>query len=240
MTEEEEESTSILALLLEIDRKVKEISQNNTSDESSSSHEIYFLINNNNTSKKRGKPAGNENINQEVHDRTKFDNLLTKIQVHFLSFVIAFCNAAFNKEYKCSKDSFKNINYKNKANVKSSYISKLKNSTIKDLLKMDISTKFTTLKKSNNKDLLEKIESSSPILNELFEMKYLDLFRYYYNQKKPLDKIVYNNIVVDLSGNKECKSFYHLLEKNKNLRTLLIGIAEEQYLQTKMAKKDCF
>ena len=114
MIEEEEESTSILALLLEIDRKVKEISQNKTSDESSSSHEIYFLINNNNTSKKRGKPAGNENINKEVHDRTKFDNLLTKIQVHFLSFVIAFCNAAFNKEYKCSKDSFKNINYKNK------------------------------------------------------------------------------------------------------------------------------
>jgi hypothetical protein len=105
---------------------------------------------------------------------------------------------------------------------------------------MDISTKFTTLKKSNNKDLLEKIESSSPILNELFEMKYLDLFRYYYNQKKPLDKIVYNNIVVDLSGNKQCKSFYHLLEKNKNLRNLLIGIAEEQYLQTKMTKKDCF
>ena len=43
-------------------------------------------------------------------------------------------------------------------------------------------------------DLLEKIESSSPVLSELFEMNYLELFRYYYNDKKPLKEIVYKNI----------------------------------------------
>ena len=46
---------------------------------------------------------------------------------------------------------------------------------------MDISTKCKAHIKSHNRDLLEKIESSSPILSELFEMNYLELFMYYYN-----------------------------------------------------------
>ena len=152
---------------------------------------FFFIKNGNNTNNKRGKPPKNKSSKKEAHDNTTFDNLITKIQVHFLTFVIDFCNAALKEEYKYSKDCFKYINNKKKINVKFSYLLSLKKSSIKDLLKMDISTKYKKYENSHNKDLLEKIENSSSNLSELFEMNYLELFSYYYNERKPLKNNYY-------------------------------------------------
>ena len=101
---------------------------------------------------------------------------------------------------------------------------------------MDISTKYKKYENSHNKDLLEKIENSSSNLSELFEMNYLELFSYYYNERKPLKEIVYKNKVINLSKNVKCKSFSYLLEKNKNLRKNLIDTAEREYIKSKSDK----
>ena len=209
--EENNSNDSILSLLVQINRVSTENSKNNSIDEPRTP-DIYFNVSNDKKTK-RGRSAKNKNGKKEVHDNTKFDNLIRKIKVHFSKFIIDFSNSALKEEYKCCKAEFKYINNENKINVKSSYLSDLKKSTIKDLLKMDISTKCKAHKKSHNRDLLEKIEGSSPFLSELFEMNYLELFRYYYNDKKPLKEIVYKNIDINLSGNEKCKSFSYLLDK---------------------------
>ena len=236
--EENNSNDSILSLLVQINRVPTENTKNNSIDESRTP-DIYFNVSNDKKTK-RGRAAKNKNGKKEVHDNTKFDNLIRKIKVHFSKFIIDFSNSALKEEYKCCKVEFKYINNENKINVKSSYLSDLKKSTIKDLLKMDISTKCKAHKKSHNRDLLEKIESSSPFLSELFEMNYLELFRYYYNDKKPLKGIAYKNIDINLSGNEKCESFSYLLDKYKNLRKYLIDTAESEFLKRKEENKSNF
>ena len=52
-------------------------------------------------------------------------------------------------------------------------------------------------------------------------MKYIVLFNYYYNDRFPLNKLIFNNKIINIS--KKTKSFYYLLEKNKKIRTELIN-----------------
>ena len=117
----------------------------------------------------------------------------------------------------------------NKKNVKYSYTSSLKEASIKYLLKMDISIKHKKCGSSYNKDLLEKIESSSPSLSKLFEMKYLELFEKYYNKGNPLNEIVYENKIIKLEKAKS-KAFYNLIDKYKNLKKYLIDISGKYYI----------
>ena len=191
---------------------------------------IDFVVNNIGNKTKRGKQSTKKS-QKDVHDNTKQDNLIRKIQVHFFSFVIAFCNDAYKKEFKYSDESFKNINYKNKITVNFDYTYGLRNLCIKDLLKMKISKKYTRYNEFYNEELLEKIECSSQWLDRIFQMNYLKLFNYYYNKGKPLDKIVFENKEVILSN--ETKSFYYLLEKYKSLRQNLINTVESVYFDAK-------
>ena len=179
---------------------------------------------------KRGRQSTKKS-KKDVHDSTKLDNLTRKIQIHFFSFVISFCNDAYKKVFKSSNKSFKNINQKNKETVNFDYTYGLRNLCIKDLLKMKISEKYTSYKEFYNEELLKKIEYSSKWLDQLFQMNYLKLFSYYYNKGKPLDKIVFENEEIILS--KKTKSFYYLLEKYKYLRQHLINTVESVYFDGK-------
>ena len=164
-----------------------------------------------------------------IHRSDSFDNLLRKIQVHFLNFLIDFCNEALKTEYENSDYSFKQINYKVKKEIKYSYLKNLKHCSIKDILNFDISSKYLKIDRKHNKKLLEKIESSSIWLYNLFQMNYLQLFKYYYNDGKPLNKIYFMEREIFLTP--KTKSFYCLLEKNLNLKNEIIGVAKRCYLE---------
>ena len=164
-----------------------------------------------------------------IHRSDSFDNLLRKIQVHFLNFLIDFCNDALKTEYENSDYSFKQINYKAKEEIKYSYLKNLKNCSIKDILNFDISSKYFNFDRNHNKKLLEKIESSSIWLYNLFQMNYLQLFKYYYNDGKPLNKIYFMEREIFLTP--KTKSFYCLLEKNQNLKSEITEIAKKCYLK---------
>ena len=186
-----------------------------------------FLIN---KKIKRGRKTRNSFENRHfVHGRDSFDNLLKKIQVHFLSFLIDFCNDAMRTEYENLDYSFKQINYRNKENVKYNNLQRLKQYSIRDILYLDISKKYKNYGRDQNRILLEKIESSSIWLDGLFQMNYLQLFKYYYNDGKPLNKIFFKEREIILSP--KTKSFYCLLEKNKNLKSKIIEIAKRCYLK---------
>ena len=177
-------------------------------------------------SHKRGRYCHKEN-KYGVHGSDSFDNIERKIQVHFLTFLINFCNDALKAEYEHSKFTFKQINYRDKARIIISYIQQLKYSNIKDILNLEISNKYKNYQRNANKDLLNKVESSD-WLDKLFQMNFIELFNYYYNNEKPLNKIIFENKEIFLSY--ETKSFYFLLKKYKNLRQKIVGVAKNVYL----------
>ena len=187
-----------------------------------------FLIN---KQRRRGRRRGRNSLENEnfVHGRHSFDNLLKKIQIHFLNFLIDFCNDALRIEYENSDYSFKQINYRDKERVKYNHLQNLKQYSIRDILNLDISQKYLSLRADHNRILLEKIESSSIWLDALFQMNFLQLFKYYYNDEKPLNKIYFKEREIFLSP--KTKTFYCLLEKNKNLKNEIIEVAKRCYLE---------
>ena len=174
---------------------------------------------------RRGKKR-QKNLDKEgYHGCGSFDNVQRKIQVHYHNFIIALCNDALKTEYKKPRYSFKKINYKDNTTVNFGYVSKLKNSLIKDLLNLKISDKCKNYGKDYNQKLLEKIESAW--LNKLFSMNYLEMFKYYYNNEKPLKKIVFEGKEIVLSS--KTKSFSFLLDKYQNLTEKILDTTKIVY-----------
>jgi hypothetical protein len=100
------------------------ISENN----SLTNENISKKNNNNKFVTKKYKNRGKESINKpklflhKKHDREDFDNLLTKVQVHCINFLINFVNDIIH-EVLCSRnDSFKDINYQVKKQINHDYI----------------------------------------------------------------------------------------------------------------------
>lgn len=183
----------------------------------------YFMLS---KRKKRGRKAKGEN--NKIHSKVDFDNLLTKIQVHFLTFLINVSNDAlmteFNGNITCN---FKNLPYKTKKKVNYNFFLQLKSSKIKDVLKMDISEKYKRHDKNINKNTLIEVCDKSKWLNDFFNMKYIKLFTYYYNNLKPLEILNFGGKNIYLSNT--TKSFYYLLEKNETSKTQLIHTLKSAY-----------
>ncbi len=60
-------------------------------------------------------------------------------------------------------------------------------------------------------------------------MNYLKLFNFYYNNQKPLTKILFKEKEIVLS--KTTKSFYDLLEKNLKDKNELINVVKSTYFK---------
>ena len=156
------------------------------------------------------------------------DNILTKIQVHFFSFIIDIANDALFTEFKEENTyNFKGIDYKIKTKFNHSSFETYKKSRIKDILELEISPKFKLSQMDHNKQLLDKVMNLSNWLDKFFDMNYLKLFSYYYNNKNALKAIFFEGKEIKLS--KKTKSFYYLIEKNKINKNELIKTAESYY-----------
>lgn len=186
---------------------------------------IKFLIKHD----RRGqKPKTSNNNYMRNHRRTDFDNLQTKIQVHFISFIINLSNSALSTEFGEDKYNFKDIPYNIKRDVSFKASGYLHNSAIKDILQNKISNKFKTCEdKYINRYILNKVCSESIWLKEFFNMKYINLFEKYYNNAKPLESFFFNGKKIALSA--RTKSFYDLLLKNQDDKNLLIETARSVY-----------
>ncbi len=210
-------------------------SQTQTVDDIENRDELYiigdsakkktFIIN-----KKRGRGRQTDNIKEKIHKSSDFDNLHTKIQVHFLNFIISISNDALATEYGSHKlGNFKNIDYKIKKKVNYEKCDEYKNSSIGNILQNDISMKYKKYNKNINKEIINRVSKESIWLNNFFNLNYLDLFAYYYNDKNKLKKIPFKEKDIILSSN--TKTFYDLLEKknNKDLKNELIDTAKRAY-----------
>ena len=178
--------------------------------------------------KSRGRKVASEKkyTKNKRHLPTDEDNILTKIQVHFLKFLIYFLNDCLFDYYKKNKICFKKFAHKVTSKVSSNHFNKMKNSTIYDILtETPISTKYKDNKNTN----IELANDLNQIdwFHKLFGLKFMELFYVYYNERKQLQKIFLFNREILLSN--DTKSYYFLLEKNKKENRNIIEITENNY-----------
>lgn len=164
---------------------------------------------------------------REVHGNKGFDNILRKIQVHFLTFMIDFSNDALKLELPLLPYFFKQINTDIKECVRHDYVEKLKKKTIEYFLKIEIAQKYKRYRINDNVIILNKTKGLSKWLDSVYNMNYLELFKLYYNQGNHSDRIIYDTKEIILSP--KTKPFYFLLEKdeNKNLESEIIKCVKE-------------
>ena len=184
---------------------------------------IFFV----NLTRKRGRKT-NDRKKRKFHLASSIDNILCKIQVHFLNFFISFINDVIKNQYQNKKLVFKKFNYSVKNRINKEHMNFLKNSTINDvIIKLDISYKYTKCDKDINKIILAKLEKNQ-FFKDFFQMKYLDLFKYYYNNKQPLKELFIFGQKIILS--QQTKSFYDLIERNKYISNIIIKVVEKNYI----------
>ena len=173
--------------------------------------------------KEEGKPI------RKKHSSMDDDNVLTKIQVHFFTYLINITNDIIKSGFG-KNDDFQQIKYDDKKNIKLDNIKKLKNSKIKDILQMKISSKCRKYDENYNKNnyikILETISNDTSLnwITDFFHMNYLDLFEKYYNN----DNSFFGK---EINISKETKSFNDLLKKNDDKMKECLNIISKRYLQ---------
>jgi hypothetical protein len=178
--------------------------------------------------RKRGRKPLKESKRQ--HNALDQDNIIRKIQVHFLSFIIYFCNDLIQVILPNNKDlSFKNINYELKKTVNHAYIEKLKSQKIGDILQLKASPKNKKFDGNINQKTFEKICNMNQFLKNFFEMSYLDMFNNYYciNERE----VNVEEYKVKLS--QKTRLFIDLIEKNKSSAEKIREIAEQYFINKK-------
>ena len=179
-----------------------------------------------------------KNKKKRTHSASDDDNILRKIQVHYLSFIINFINDIIRTLIEDKNAPlFKNLNYKIKKNVKHKFIEELKTKNIDEILQFEISPKMKKHDKTANKEVYVKICEMCPFMSEFLHQNYLDFFKdNYYNKKL---NIPINGKIIKISD--KTKTFNDLLLKNSQHRDKLRRVAINYFLNTyKRMKKPNF
>ena len=180
--------------------------------------------------KKRG-PIKIKESKKAVHNDWSNDNITSKIQIHYLNFIISFLKDCVFSFFGKKKFTFLNIDYKEKSKVTKAHLEKMKHSTILDILKnIDISNKYKHYDKNINRVNMQALIKYS-WFRKILEMKYLELFLYYYNDEQPLKELILFDEKVILS--EKTKSFYDLLQKKEQLKERIIYFCKLIYLINK-------
>jgi hypothetical protein len=191
--------------------------------------------------KKRGripKPKPKKIVKEHTKDDN--DNILKKIRVHFVSFLITLANDAIKAtstgiEYK---NFFRPILHDVKCKIKNYDILKLKYQNIftdytispnKGIKKKN--EKYVSNKEETNKKNYEHICKEFPSLKNFFEQKMIDIFKNYYCKNKNDINNMFDFEGVKIKLSSKTKTFYDLLEKeeNKNSKNKFIKIINRYF-----------
>ena len=117
------------------------------------------------------------------HSKFEKDNVLRKINIHFISFIVKYVN--FNIKIFISKKNplFANLNYEFKKNLNNTTFNELKNMTIGEVLKKEGSSKNKrniVYHKDDNEKLFNSVYKTD--LKDLLDINYIDFFRQVYNR----------------------------------------------------------
>lgn len=155
------------------------------------------------------------NENDKIHNKFSTDNLLRKVQVHYMTFIISFVNEILG--YLNYKEKFLKLDYEFKKNVNKTNIQNLKTKNIKDIICNKISKKYRN-KETNNLLICEEIKDKkeNELINNILSENYLKLFKkIYYKSNKIINLKEYGldeNIVLS----RNIKMFDDLLKVKEN------------------------
>ena len=221
LEEEEEDSNSRIYLQKNIHNQLNEYfnipilnKKKETNEKKIENKKPMFLVKHKRG--RKGKPSEYKKVkptkNKKEHTKNSFDNAISKVQNHYISFIIDLVNYIIKLEFKGKKDfQFGNINYDFKKKVSFDHIQNLKKHKIKDILQKEISKKSKIKNKEHNKFIYEEINNSQDnnLLKEVFEMNYLKFFKnFYYNNGQKKDTILIKETEIKLSEN--INPFYKL------------------------------
>ena len=181
--------------------------------------------------KKRGKKPSHES-DKHFHSALDNDNILRKIQVHFLTFLVSFTNdyidTIYKNENKKKIPHFRNFDYQLKKLINQACIEKIKISTIGEILQMKASRKNKLCHIEINKITYDILCEQHPELkNNYFNKFFKEFFiEYYYN--KIGNNITLNGVNVNLSM--RTQNFSKLIRKNINYSNKFRYIATCFYL----------
>ena len=180
---------------------------------------------------KRGRKRYDKNTsNKKCHFSDDFDNILRKIQVSNINFLISLSNDALKTVFgKNTTYKFKDINYKLKKQINHNYIENLKKLHFGDIIQMDISPKNKIFQEDMNKITYLKVCEQSEELKKLFDKNYLYLIKKYY-----FNFVDDGSHEIDIDGFKitlspKTETFSNLLKKNNETRNKFKEIAKTVY-----------
>ena len=187
--------------------------------------------------RRRGRRPRNDSHSNEQCQKTprkfKRDNILSKNQVHFFSYIILFINCLLN--FYGIKKQFKQIDYNLKRNVNFDNFMDLRTKTLGDILCKDITKKFKKKENNYNYMLYQEIKGKkNPIINNFFEKNYLLFFQsFYYVNCKSINIKDFGNkddVYINLSG-KEVITFQDKIDSfgDVNYSKTYQAIVEELY-----------
>ena len=177
------------------------------------------------TKKKRGreKLTKNSDKNDKTHDKFSTDNLLRKIQVHYLTFIVNFINIIL-KTLNYEQRFFK-LDYGLKKNVNKKYFDSLKNKTIGEILCNKISIKYKKQNENANIKVYEQIKDME-ILKKILSENYLKLFKKIYFKSNKIINLKEYGLDQEIYLTKPVKMFKDLLKDNEASDIYQTNIAE--------------
>ena len=158
--------------------------------------------------KKRGRKRKNENKKERpVHDRTARDNIRRKIQINYLKFLIKFVNKIIdellNEDENLKYYHFNPLNHKFSKNISKISFIQIKNSSIGNIFKNNVSPKFKNFEQLNV-NVYNKIINKNETIKDILDKKYLHFFDIYYKNKKQINLSDYDikgvNKIINLSS----------------------------------------
>ena len=176
------------------------------------------------TKKKRGRgKSTNSKKNDKTHDKFSTDNLLRKIQVHYLTFIVNFINIIL-KTLNYEQRFFK-LDYELKKNVNKKYFDSLKNKTIGEILCNKISIKYKKQNENANIKVYEQIKDME-ILKKILSENYLKLFKKIYFKSNKIINLKEYGLDQEIYLTKPVKMFKDLLKDNEASDIYQKNIAE--------------
>lgn len=149
------------------------------------------------------------------------DNLLRKINVHYLTFIISFLNdilKIYNYKYK-----FLKLNYDFKKSINKTLFEDFKKRTIGDIIRNEISKKYNN-KDSNYNDKIFNIIKNNEDLNKILSDNYLNIFKNIYLRNNKKVNFKDYKIKKDVILSNKVKMFKDLLLKNSEQNNIKLFI----------------
>lgn len=182
---------------------------------------------------KRGRKEKYKKIGKKSHGSGDFDNIMRKIQVSFINFLINLANDSIKTILgEDSNFCFKDVKYKFKKVVSHEYVEKLKKCKYSDVIKMECSAKNKSYKENSNSNIktFKEVCKLSPEFKKLFDLNYLYIFKKYFCEIENHQKIIdFDGLKIKLSKN--TKGLYDLLKKNVDRKEIFLNVVKNVYFR---------